>query len=153
MTKVEGMSNSRESVLSQQSANNGFSPQSFEKESSLLGKPELQDLFFSMTSSRTIELDETTPEDGQPTAQTGCNGLHVAAERGDEMEVSRLLNQGGIDVNEKAGGHRVNRTPLHRAAGYGQESIVRMLLKVQIINWPFYYLLVVNSFLSPSMNQ
>lgn len=43
--------------------------------------------------------------------------LHEAAERGDSKAVSRLLADKNVDVNEKAGGHRAQRTALHRAAG------------------------------------
>lgn len=55
--------------------------------------------------------------------------LHEAAERGDSKAVSRLLADKNVDVNEKAGGHRAQRTALHRAAGYGHLSVVQLLIE------------------------
>ena len=60
--------------------------------------------------------------------------LHEAAERGDSKAVSRLLADKNVDVNEKAGGHRAQRTALHRAAGYGHLSVVQLLIEVIICN-------------------
>lgn len=55
--------------------------------------------------------------------------LQEAAERGDSDTVSRLLLDKNINVNEKAGGHRAQRTALLRSAGYGHLTVVRQLLK------------------------
>ena len=127
------MSRSEGSLQTQGGVNSaiGILPLDFEDESSFLGEPELQDFM-----PETMGEDPLGPNVSQsrlPMA-TGGSGLHDAAERGDEKEVLRLLSQEKIDVNERAGGHRAYRTPLHRAAGYGHTNIVKILLKVHNCN-------------------
>lgn len=98
-------------------------------------------LYTSLTASRAkdFELGEgdisAKSEDLNPPLPSDFVSLSLpplqeAAERGDSDTVSRLLLDKNIDVNEKAGGHRAQRTALHRSAGYGHLTVVRQLLKV-----------------------
>lgn len=70
------------------------------------------------------------PSSKSPVLDSRSASLHDAAERGDAKTVLSLINFGRIDLDTYSGGHRVLRTPLHRAAGYGHLEVVKILLKV-----------------------
>lgn len=105
-------------------------------------------LYTSLTASRGKDFELHDEDDMRETGRTVSEDLnpplssssvsfdlpplHEAAERGDFNDVSRLLVDKRVDVNEKAGGHRAYRTALHRAAGYGHLEVVKLLLKVTL---------------------
>ena len=82
-------------------------------------------------------LTETVEDENAPLSSSfvgwHLSPLHEAAERGDDVTVFKLLLNGNVDVNEKAGGHRALRTALHRAAGYGHLGVVKQLIEVFLL--------------------